>query len=493
MQKSFFALAAVAALGLAVLFIGCGGSSMAPTASTGPTGSLVVFGGDAPICDVLSFQVTITGVTLTPQSGGTPVSVLPSGQSVTLDFAGLIEFASLLHLSSVPVGTYSQITLTLSNPQLTVLNVQTNPPSPQVVTTSLTTSTFSATINPALQVSQNGAAGLKIDFNLLKSVQTDPMTGQVTGTVNPVLNAFVVNQDKDRMADDLHGTVQSVSTTSSNSAYTGSFTMSTAEDSATTFTIYVNSDTKFEQDDESGSASGLSTLAAGTFVEVDAQMDNNGNMVAQEIEVEEPPTQQGTAVVGNVIAVTRDSSGNAMQFTLYVRAVFPSTNAPIQTGTTLPVSVSSTTTFAIRHNGMDEAGLSFGANSLGLDQSVVAIGALQSGATTTLSANTVVLRPQTVLGNFVSLLSGMQSGDMMSGGFTMKPCSDLFGGQTITVLTFGDEDFEGVSNLAGLGPNPTLAAKGLLFYEQSGGSADSVSWTAPTWVLEARRIHQLPQ
>lgn len=488
MKKRVLALGLTAFLGI-VIMLGCGGSSNMSSSLNTPTDSLVVFGGDAPICDVLSFQVTITGVTLTPQGGGTPVSVLPSGQSITVDFAGLIEFASLLNLTAVPAGTYTQITLTLTNPQLTVLNVQTSPPSPQAVSTTLTTSTATATISPALVVKQNGAAGLKIDFNLLKAVQTDPTTGQVTGVVDPILKAFAVSKERDRMADELHGTVQSVTTTSSNSAYTGSFTLSTPQ--GMTFTIYVNSHTEFEQEGASGTALSLSSLGVGTFVEVDARMDDSGNMVAKQVEVEEQSAQQTTAVIGNVLAVTRDASGNATQFTLYVRGVFPNTNASVQPGSTLTVTVSSSTAYAIRHNGMNEANLTFGPASLGLDQSVAVHGALQSGPPATLSADNVVLRPQTILGNFTALLAAQS--DDMTGAFTMKPCSQLFGGQTITALTFGDEDFDGVSNLISLGPNPTLAAKGLLFYEQTSGSANSVSWVAPTWVLEARRVHQLPQ
>lgn len=492
MQKRILALGLTALLGILVM-LGCGGgnSTSSFTASNGPSGSLVVFGGDAPICDVLSFQVTITGVTLTPQGGGTPVLVLPSGQSVTLDFAGLIEFSSLLNLTSVPVGTYSQINLTLTNPQLVVLNVQSSPPTPQPVSTTLTTGAATATIHPALVVKQNGAAGLKIDFNLLKAVQTDPTSGQVTGTVNPVLKAFVVDQDRDRMADDLHGIVQSVSTTSSNSAYTGNFTLSTPEGMGRTFTIYVNSNTRFEQEEASSSTLSLASLAVGTFVEVDARMDDSGNIVAKEVEIEQQPAQQLTAVLGNVIAATRDASGNATQFTLYVRGVFPNTNSSIQTGSTLLVNVSSSTSFAIRHNGMNEANLTFGPASLGLEQSIAAIGSVSSGSPVSLAANKVVLRPQTILGNFAALMTA--GSDSMTGGFVMKPCSDLFGGQDITVLTFFDEDFEGVSSLPGLLPNPRLAAKGLLFYQQTSGSTNSVSWTAPTWALEAGRIHMLPQ
>jgi len=50
----------------------------------------------------------------------------------------------------------------------------------------------------------------------------------------------------------------------------------------------------------------------------------------------------------------------------------------------------------------------------------------------------------------------------------MKPCPPLFAGQTTTLLTFGDEEFEGVDNLAGLGPSPTFAAPKMPFPGASG-------------------------
>jgi hypothetical protein len=85
-------------------------------------GTLAVFVGDAPQCGVLSFAVTLTGLTLTPQSGASPVSILPGGTGVTVDFASLMDFATMFSLSKVTPGTYNALGITLSNPQLTYLD-----------------------------------------------------------------------------------------------------------------------------------------------------------------------------------------------------------------------------------------------------------------------------------------------------------------------------------------------------------------------------------
>lgn len=101
------------------------------------------------------------------------------------------------------------------------------------------------------------------------------------------------------------------------------------------------------------------------------------------------------------------------------------------------------------------------------------------------------LRPRTVTGNFTALVSAGSDGK--TGGFTMTPCGALFGGQPITVLTYADTFFNGVAGLVNLTPSPTLRTYGDLLYEQSSGTSKTgVFWTAPTWVVQARGVHQLP-
>ena len=102
--------------------------------STTPPGSVVAFGTDAPICDVESFVATITSASLVPQGGGTPVSLITPTTPATVDFARLVDFTNILSTASVAPGTYNQLQMTLTNPQLTALNTSTSPPSPQPFT-----------------------------------------------------------------------------------------------------------------------------------------------------------------------------------------------------------------------------------------------------------------------------------------------------------------------------------------------------------------------
>lgn len=472
----------------AVVQLSCGGGnttmSVSPNAGSG---SLTIFGGDAPLCNVVSYNVTITGATLTPQGGGALVSVLSSGQSVTVDFAALMDFQTVLNFANVPAGTYSQITLTLANSQLTVLDVTKSPPAPVSIPTTLGTSTVTVDISPALNVANAGAAGLEVDFKLLKSVQTDAQ-GQVTGTVNPVFQASPATPSSEHglgELDDLKGLVQSVTTSSTNPSFTGSFTLQTRGGGGPTLTVNVTSTTEFE------GVSGLSALAAGTFVEVEAFVDSSGNVVAKKVEVEEQENaeQKRAAFVGLVLSVTRDANGNATQFSMFVREHHPDMSNVVPLNSSLVVNIAHDTRFKTAAEGVNRAHLKFDPTTLGAGQSVVVHGEFQPGTPPSLNARAVFLRLQSILGNFSKLLNAGSDGK--TGGFNLVPCSSIFQGQPISVLTFSQTAFAGVADLNHLTPQPTLVVKGLIFFAPQPVSVNGVTLTPPATVDVAKQVHQL--
>src|ERR1700733_7565494 len=107
-------IAGIAALGVGMT--GCGGGTSSPAGSTttSESGQVFVSGTDAPLPSVLSFEVDITGMTV---SDGTnpPVSVLNGTQ--TIDFARLNGLHTLLDINSIPAGTYTSVNVTLANPE----------------------------------------------------------------------------------------------------------------------------------------------------------------------------------------------------------------------------------------------------------------------------------------------------------------------------------------------------------------------------------------
>jgi len=314
----------------------------------------------------------------------------------------------------------------------------------------------------------------------------------VTGTVNPVFQARPKPaSDQDGMerigeVEDLEGTVQSVTTTTANSSFTGSFVVQAANGS--TFTVDTTSATEFEDD-----ATTLSTLMAGDFVEIDALVDTNGNIVAKEVEVEQPEeVNLHEAFVGVVTFVTRDTSGKASAFDLVVLKEHPDQSATMPLESTLIVNVLPSTRFRTAAKGIDEDQLKFGAANLGAGQKVIVLAQAQAGTTTTaINADAVLLKLQSVLGTFSALLE-KGGDDEKAGAFTLIPCSSLFQGQPIIVLTHNDTAFAELTDLTALKPEPELVVKGLLLYEPKPISIkEGIAITMPTWVLEAKQVHQL--
>lgn len=492
-KRNMLFLAGGAFVLAAALMVGCGsngGSVSEESPTSTPSGSVVAFGTDAPVCDVESFIATITSASLVPQGGGSSVSLITSAAPATVDFARLTDFTNILSTASVAPGTYNQLQMTLTSPQLVALNTSTSPPSPQPIPATLTATSFTITINPALVVSSSTTTGLTMDFNLRKSLQVDG-TGQVTGTVDPQITATAATISGSTVgeADSLYGIVQSVSTSNLPSGFTGSFALAVADGTGQTFTILSNSSTVFEGD----GVTSFSEFTANTFVEVDAIVTTSGQIIAQTVDSEEQtsPSSQKSAFLGKVINVTRDGSGNATAFTLLVDDEVPSLNGTIPLHSGLNVALTSNTNYFTNWQHWNRQAFTFSPATLGLAEKVAVFGVLGSGSSPTMTANRVFLRPRNVMGNFVSLQAAGSDG--VTGGFTMTPCGSLFGGKPITVITYSDTNFTGVSGLINLTAAPTLNTRGDLFYEQtSGKTAAGASWTAPTWVMQAREVHQLP-
>ena len=514
MKRTKWAFLPALIAGLAtVLMVGCGsgtGGSTSPTGSTGPTGSLVTFGTDQPSCDVESFMVTIQSAALVPQGGGAAVTITAPSQPV--DFASLVDFMNILSFGNVNTGTYNQLTLTLTGPQLTYLSTSASPPSPVTLPTCTGTVTSNCTsfsdgtatdtlnlmFSPPLTITANGTAGLVVDFDMRDSVQTTT-SGLITGVVDPqiTVSPSVASGTTLGEADTLYGVVATPTTPcTTNTGFTGCFSLQVQGGVGQILTIQVNGGTEFEGD----GVTDLSGLSAGTFVEVDAIVDTSGNIIAQEVDAEQQvvTTGQHAGFLGKIIGVTRDNSGNATGFNLLVGREVWDMTSEVPLHSSLAVTLADTTNYWSNWHHWNRHSLQFGPQTVGLAEDVAVYGVLTAATTgssptpVTLAAGSVILRQRNVLGTFQQLLT--KGSDNMTGGFTMLPCGALFGGQTITVLTFGDDRWRGgLGGLSGLTSGPVIDVAGLLFYEQQNGPGNQPTWTAPTWVMQAKTVHQLPQ
>ncbi|MGH9455465.1 MAG: DUF4382 domain-containing protein [Terriglobia bacterium] len=488
----WIALLLVGGIG-ALMQVSCGSSTTnskggGPVGPPTSSGSVLLTGGDAPACDVISFKVTITSVTLSPGSAGSAANIVDSSNPVTVDFARLMDFATFLNLGSAPAGTYNSLNLTLTNPEMTVLDMTKNPPAPLQVPVTLSSSNINISLTAPLIVKNGATSGLQLDFNLLKSVQVNA-SGQVTGAVSPVISGTPSAAGSAGQMDDVAGIVQSVST-QSNSAFIGSITIN--NDDAKGLTVYVPSNAVIK------GAPDLSAIQPGTFVEMAVELSASGTMAATEIDVEVADTGETRAYAGYIISVSRDGSGNAQQFTMIVRAEMPSPVASLALLSAATVSISSSTQFGMASQSTNVGGLSYSPATVGVGQEVVVHGPMpqampgSSGSSAaTIAASGLYLRPQSLLGHFSKLLTGSSAGNIQ-GGFSFIPCEPLLQAQAMPVFTFPQTQFTGISGLNQLTASPQIVVKGLLFYMPQSTTINGIAVQPPTMLFEASGVEQLP-
>ena len=308
-------LNALSVLALVALASGCGGgSSSSTTTSTPQSGSVFVNGTDAPLPSVLSFQVDITGMTV---SDGTnpPVSVLNGTQ--TVDFARLNGLHTLLDLNTIPMGTYTTVNVTLANPQIGYLNVtnpQTTPPTRPTITTlngtttpavTLTQSSVTIPLSNPLTVNAGDIIGLSFDFDLRQSIQVD-QNGQFTGVVNPTLDLKAITpSDSDAYIDEFDAGVVS----------TGTSSFMIQGPHGHQFTVNVNDQTEWENGE------GLSNLTSTSIVEISGTLDRtSGAILADTVAI----LSQDSFFAGGLITFVDPATGTANDFDLYARNVLPS-------------------------------------------------------------------------------------------------------------------------------------------------------------------------
>jgi Domain of unknown function (DUF4382) len=303
-------------LGLVAAASGCGGgaSTTPQTLEQTQSGSVFVNGTDAPLPSVLSFQVDITGLTV---SDGTnpPVSILSGTQ--TVDFARLNGLHTLLDVNTIPAGTYSTVNVTLANPEIVYMNVtnpQTTPPTRPTITTlngttspavTLTQSTETITLTTPLTVSADQIIGLSFDFDLRHSIQVDS-NGNFTGVVNPTLNLKAVTpSDADAYIDDFVAGV----------AATGTSSFMIQGPHGHQFTVNVNDQTEWENSE------GISNLTSTSIVEISGTLDRtSGAILADTVAI----VSQDGFFAGGLITFVDPVTGAANDFDLYVRSALPS-------------------------------------------------------------------------------------------------------------------------------------------------------------------------
>ena len=158
----------------ALLLTGCGGGGNTLTAAAG-SGNVTIQTGDAVNDQVVKFELTISSITLTGVSPtATTANLLAKSSEVEfVHQAGTLE---PLTLANVPPGTYNGATLTVSNPEITVVNAG--------VPTKIPATLSSGTVNVTFANLTVGSTPLFINFDL-------DLANSITLNGTPVTSASV--------------------------------------------------------------------------------------------------------------------------------------------------------------------------------------------------------------------------------------------------------------------------------------------------------------
>ncbi|HZU32465.1 MAG TPA: DUF5666 domain-containing protein [Candidatus Angelobacter sp.] len=298
---------------LAAMFtfaVGCGGGGSSATSSnpTTPAGtaSTQVRFGDAPADSVISFEVSVSSLSLTPAGGGAAVTVsVPANNRIELTHeSGKFE---PFVIGNLPQGTFTAANLTLVNSELTFLNstgtpVHINGPASASITVPLTPNLTIGTSPLVLSIDVNVANSVTTTGTTISGISFGPTSFSITSKVPGAQNA---EQDDDGEIEDIQGTVTAVNGSS--------FTLKVGTGSSLTF----NTDNTTEFSDGVTGVAGL----LNQVVTVEGFTKSDGSLFAKEVEGLE--SQNGaevegliTAISGTTLTVTaQDGIGSGMDDT----------------------------------------------------------------------------------------------------------------------------------------------------------------------------------
>ncbi len=445
----------------ALLAAGCS-SNLNGAASSAVTAPAFVVGTDAPMAAVTSFQAQLVSVDAIDASGNA-VSLI-SG-SPTVDFARYNGLQTLLDMNNVPVGTYTSVKVTLgSNATLGYLVTGSGAPTIKTEAATLTTNTVTVTLAKPLVIAKASApAGLRVDFNLGKSIQVDS-SGNITGTVNPTFKISAVGEgDSDAHIDEYTASVMSVDAAAQ--------TFVVAGPHGEQFTIKVNAQTEWD-----GNAT-ISALTTNSIVQVSGHLDPaDQTLDAGEVDI---ISQHGFFASGQVTYVT-PATGTATSFDLYVRSLEPASGTGITLGQIATVDLSGSEKFEVFRMHNDITQFLFNASAIVPGQSI-AVGGPATGAAnaSAVSVTRVSLRPWGFNGTVVanSVNSSQGTFQMQINGF-----AGVLVPQTVTVYIGSDAEYrDGFSDFSEISANANIRVVGLLLRDPTSGNL----------VLLARYVDQM--
>jgi hypothetical protein len=407
---------------------------------------------DTPAAGIalLSFEVTLTGATLNPGS----VDLLNGKGPMQIEVKRLETESVFLTTASVPPGTFTSLTLTFANPELTfknqagttlaqcapaavceikpmgALTSTTNFPGPGLLILANSPTAIQVDVNPNTILS--GALG--VDFTLAGAVSVQELTMKPTGELDDL--------------DDLRGAVQNLDSADKR------FTLHTPEGD---LPITTDGKTRFEF--EECAAENFTCLQNNQAIEVEAELMADGAFLARKLEFE--GEAQGDELEGIVVEVD-----DAMHFQMVVLDKLRSVNN-VSAGNPIVVTLNAAR-FQVKADGLQLPSRLQGNFEGATDTSQLLPGqmvgirlaeAANPGPPVTVTANRVRLRTTQFTAN-------VKTGSVAPPNFSVDMLPALFTGnnvRSIHVQTSSDTDFEAASGVSGLADGNTLSLRGLLF------------------------------
>lgn len=424
----FVALFAALSLGA------CGGGSYSGTGGTGggsQSASVFTIGTDAPLPSVVSCPVTISGITL--NNGTADVSVLENSQ--TVDFAKLSGLHQVVDLQPVPVGTYYSATVTLSAATIDYLNTSNTPPTITDMPATFSSMSDKVTFKNPVVVNNGDTWGLRMEFNLAKSIQLDN-NGQITGAINPTFNMQLLSADNAEVSiDDFHvGFLSSISPTlfTVQGPRGRSWTVQTAAATA--------------MDDPSVP---MNTYTANTILSISGTIDPVSHYIdATEVQV----VSNDKFYMGGLFTYINPATGAATTADLYAREELPAVTAPnLQEGEISSFTLDGNEVYRIGNISLPLTSLLFNNSALLAGQHVDIGGKIvTANGNSTLTVHRVVLRRQGQEGTLTANSVKIQSGNVGSFTFTDNATAGVLLPSPLNVMTTNQTNFVGVNGLSGL-------------------------------------------
>ena len=432
-------------LSFAALATGCGGGTQTTQPPLAPRSVSLSIRDNPPAgVSVLSFEINVTGASLQPSNASKPAVPLVTSP-IEVELTQLETEKALLDAVNAPEDSYSSISLTFANPELTISNQSGQPITMGTQTCqngqvcefkpSLNQSSVTISSTPfPVTISAGAPIGLVVDFDLNSSIQNNlSVTPSVT-------LAAVPGQPSNGEMDDIEGLNGSVQSLSS-----AGFTLQDST-SGQTFTINVDNNTQFQNFNEVGCvANNFSCVQVGQIVAVEHLLVmDNGTLLASEIHLDDAVN----AATNQFQMVVQDEE-----------PVVPGVNV----GNLVMISISTPAQFAVDSDDLSGAippGVSFASvNDLFVGQEVKVRALIVSSPMTgtTVTTDHVKLHMSQFPGTVVSVNAPNFAVNNLPALFTSN------GINQVQVVVSSGMEFEGVSGGSSLTVGNNVVLHGLLF------------------------------